>query len=70
MDDKKLHRLNKTELLWIIRDQEAELEELREYVKRLGGNPDKKADDSTEQPQPERRRQGDKPRHTDKGGVS
>lgn len=39
MDDKKLHKLNKTELLWIIRDQEAEIEELREYVRLLGGDP-------------------------------
>lgn len=40
MNDKRLHKLNKTELLWIIRDQEEELEELREYIKALGGDPE------------------------------
>ena len=29
MTDKELRRLNKTELLWIIRDQEEEIEELK-----------------------------------------
>lgn len=32
MTDKKLRKLNKTELLWIIRDQEAEISELKEKL--------------------------------------
>lgn len=36
MNDKKLHRLRKTELLWIIRDQEAEILELKDKLKEFG----------------------------------
>lgn len=36
MNDKKLRRLRKTELLWIIRDQEAEILELKDKLKELG----------------------------------
>lgn len=36
MNDKKLRRLCKTELLWIIRDQEAEILELKDKLKELG----------------------------------
>lgn len=32
MTDKKMRRLSKTELLWIIRDQEAEILELKERL--------------------------------------
>lgn len=36
MNEKKLRRLRKTELLWIIRDQEAEILELKDKLKELG----------------------------------
>ncbi len=36
MTDKKLRKLSKTELLWIIRDQEAEILELKERLAQLG----------------------------------
>lgn len=32
MTDRELRRLSKTELLWIIRDQEAEIEELKSQL--------------------------------------
>lgn len=35
MTDKKLRKLSKTELLWIIRDQEAEIQELKNKLKAL-----------------------------------
>jgi hypothetical protein len=40
MTDKKLRRLRKTELLWIIRDQEAEIIELKQKLKSLGWEDD------------------------------
>lgn len=40
MTDKKLRKLNKTELLWIIRDQQAEIEELKAEILKLGGEID------------------------------
>lgn len=36
MNDKKLRRLRKTELLWIIRDQEAEILELKDKLREYG----------------------------------
>ena len=36
MTDKRLRKLRKTELLWIIRDQEAEIIELKELLKEHG----------------------------------
>ncbi len=50
MKDRKLRRLNKTELLWIIRDQEAEILELKAKLKELGweepdGNEKNKTED-------------------------
>lgn len=38
MTDKELRKLSKTELLWIIRDQEAEILELKERLSDLAGS--------------------------------
>lgn len=40
MTDKQLRKLSKTELLWIIRDQEAEIAELKERLSALAGSGD------------------------------
>lgn len=38
MKDKEIRKLSKTELLWIIRDQQEEIEELKEEIKRINSN--------------------------------
>ena len=35
MTDKELRKLNKTELLWIIRDQEEEIRELKKKIENV-----------------------------------